>query len=282
MYDPQINNYSSYNAVTNIGTGDLSEGYLPSGAAFFVKTSAILPSITLKEQHKIQGDGEVIFKRQSFSILRLKLQLDELNKDEAVLALTKETPYEHMSTLKLSKGTAAVFFQPEDHPLMVWVQHEDALPDTIWVHVSLPDEQMGMITFQCESFSQLQQYQWWDAIKRKINPISEGEKIEVQQGWNRYALIRLGTTGANEKGAGQEGIRFHPTVASSTVLAVASGIIHPIEIYVEDGLGRRFSVPWNSSTQGIELNISTLNSGWYFATFILKDGQMITSKFLKQ
>jgi hypothetical protein len=84
IYDPNTASYTSYNAVSNAGTGSLSNGIIPSGAAFWVQTAASSPTLTMTETFKTTSAPAAVFK-QTEKPFTLKLIQDSITSDEAVL-----------------------------------------------------------------------------------------------------------------------------------------------------------------------------------------------------
>ena len=87
IYDPSTNSYVNYNA-TSTGTGSFTNGIIPSGSAFWVKT--FTPTglgMTMKETYKSASNTESIFKTNSGpNFFRIKMIKDSVNSDEMVIA----------------------------------------------------------------------------------------------------------------------------------------------------------------------------------------------------
>ncbi|MCU0442942.1 MAG: hypothetical protein MUE96_11135 [Bacteroidia bacterium] len=75
------NGYDSYNAKSNIGIGALSGGIIPHGAAFWVKATALSPSMTFVEPYKTNLSAGNIYKAEN-TAFRIKLIRDGINTDE--------------------------------------------------------------------------------------------------------------------------------------------------------------------------------------------------------
>jgi hypothetical protein len=85
VFDPNSNSFKSYSASANSGT--ISNGIIPSGQAFFVQATAASPSLTFKEQFKVQGAPTFMFKASSADNdeFRLRLQFDAINSDDYIM-----------------------------------------------------------------------------------------------------------------------------------------------------------------------------------------------------
>ncbi|MFN6341355.1 MAG: T9SS type A sorting domain-containing protein [Bacteroidota bacterium] len=81
VFDASTNNYKSYNATSG---GTLTDGIIPTGAAFWVKANAATPSVTLKETYKTAAAHNQVFKNGN-NELKLEMRLDATNADYFVL-----------------------------------------------------------------------------------------------------------------------------------------------------------------------------------------------------
>lgn len=89
VYNAATNSYDSYNPVSNGGT--LTNGIIPSGAAFWVKASASNPTMTLKESYKSTSTPGAVFKSEyKDKDFRIRLTKDSINSDEMVLKYIDE------------------------------------------------------------------------------------------------------------------------------------------------------------------------------------------------
>lgn len=84
VYDATANSYKSYNAVAESGT--LTDGIIPSGAAFFIKASALAPAITFKEAFKTETKARGLHKMPT-NELHIKLIADSNDYDSYILKL---------------------------------------------------------------------------------------------------------------------------------------------------------------------------------------------------
>ena len=85
IYSPTSGGYHSYNASSNTGTSYLNSGIIPSGSAFWVRATAVSPSLIFTEAYKVSTNaGAGLFKKSggNFSIT---LIMDSLNSDEMVV-----------------------------------------------------------------------------------------------------------------------------------------------------------------------------------------------------
>jgi hypothetical protein len=81
IYDPNTNNYKSYNA--NANSGSLTDGIIPSGAAFFVHANAASPAITFVESHKVSTAPVALFKTgENLPAFTVRVTKDSINADE--------------------------------------------------------------------------------------------------------------------------------------------------------------------------------------------------------
>lgn len=89
VYNATMNSYQSYNPISNAGT--LSNGIIPSGAAFWVKASAANPIMTLKESYKTSTTPVNVFKSEyKDRDFRIRMTMDSINQDEMVVKYIDE------------------------------------------------------------------------------------------------------------------------------------------------------------------------------------------------
>lgn len=89
LYNPTTGTYGIYDHHLNLGTNG-STPYIASGQSFFVKATAANASLMIKESAKVDSIPTNFFRPSSISnLLRIKLNKDSLNSDEAVLYLSE-------------------------------------------------------------------------------------------------------------------------------------------------------------------------------------------------
>lgn len=91
VYNAVSNSYVSYNALSNSGT--LTNGIIPSGAAFYVKATGT-PTMVMKEKYKVSALPRAMFKSQYENRdFRIRMTMDSINQDEMVVKyLEQATP----------------------------------------------------------------------------------------------------------------------------------------------------------------------------------------------
>lgn len=87
VFDPVANNYVTYNASTNTGTGQLLTGIIPSGAAFWVKATTTGPVLQMAEASKTSDNPGSLFKnsRPDKAFRIILNDLNSLDADEAAI-----------------------------------------------------------------------------------------------------------------------------------------------------------------------------------------------------
>lgn len=84
IFDAQLNNYRSYNALTNSGTFN---GVIASGQSFFAIATGASPAITFKEQFKTATVATQMFKTNNADELLLRMERDFTAHDDFILKL---------------------------------------------------------------------------------------------------------------------------------------------------------------------------------------------------
>lgn len=155
-YDPNTNSYVSYNAVSNIGTGVLSNGIIPSGAAFWVKASGASPSMTLKEIYKTSATPAAMFKEVSVKAFTFKLIKDAITSNEIVVKYIPDSDhnFDAYDIAKLNGGDVNISCVTENGTLL----SADCKPfngtsDSILLNISVSES--GKYVFESHNVKQL-------------------------------------------------------------------------------------------------------------------------------
>jgi len=86
IYDPNFNQYSSFNALSNVGLNAMSgNSIIPSGAAFFVKANAASPTLKFTETCKSNGTSPAVFKTGGPEVFTITLMGDSVSRDQMAL-----------------------------------------------------------------------------------------------------------------------------------------------------------------------------------------------------
>ncbi len=105
IYDPNTNGYKSYNA--NANSGSLTNGIIPSGAAFFALATAA-PSMSFVETYKVSTAPVSLFKTgHDMPAFTVKLVKDSINSDELFIKYVDEATDE-MDKYDIAKLKGAV------------------------------------------------------------------------------------------------------------------------------------------------------------------------------
>ncbi len=83
VLDPQDNSYKYYNALTN--AGNITDGIIAQGQAFWIKAVTSSPSMTFKESFKTTATPDNLFKVSPNSAFTIRVSKDSLNADELIV-----------------------------------------------------------------------------------------------------------------------------------------------------------------------------------------------------
>jgi hypothetical protein len=112
IYDPASNGYSSYNAISNSGTGGAANGIINPGQGFFVKATGSLPALNFDEAFKATTSTNLLFKTSNANDeLRMTMRSDSFNNDQFVLKfITNATSSDDIYDIKrMNNGANDVY-----------------------------------------------------------------------------------------------------------------------------------------------------------------------------
>ncbi|MFN5025245.1 MAG: T9SS type A sorting domain-containing protein, partial [Bacteroidota bacterium] len=136
IFDPVASNYVTYNALTNTGTGQLINGIIPSGAAFWVKANNTAPVLQLVEASKTASNPGNLFKNdRPDKAFRIVLNdVNSVDADEAaVLYHEKATRASDIMDVTKMSGSANIAVLTDDGKLTTInsrpaIIHGDTIP----------------------------------------------------------------------------------------------------------------------------------------------------------
>lgn len=154
VYNPVTNQYNSYNALSNTGTGGLSSGIIASGQAFFVKATAANPSLTMRESHKASTTTGM-FKNINNTSCYIQLIRDSFNRDEMCIKyLNGSTVNVDMYDTRLFPASVNVSAWGSDSvDLTISCRPTTTVNDTIRLNISVPGS--GNYTLRFKNSSNL-------------------------------------------------------------------------------------------------------------------------------
>ena len=149
IFDDLSNSYYSYNAAS-LG-GSLTNGFIPSGAAFFVQTKGVSPAITLVEQFKTFGTYRSTFgKTFTGEELKIKFVADSMNYDNFTMKYMSNATdnLDGFDIYKMTNPTINLFSIGSDSmPLATSVRNpKSSLSDTI--NLGISSTKLGVHQFE--------------------------------------------------------------------------------------------------------------------------------------
>lgn len=136
VFDPVANNYVTYNAVSNTGTGQLVSGIIPSGSSFWVKANNASPVLQLVEASKTASNPGSLFKNdRPDKAFRIVLNdMNSMDADEAAILYHEKAlrASDKMDVTKMS-GSANIAALTDDGKLTTInsrpaIVHGDTIP----------------------------------------------------------------------------------------------------------------------------------------------------------
>lgn len=115
ILDATTSSYKSYNANSS---GDLTDGIIPMGSAFWVRTNGASPSLILEERFKT-GTQPIVLHKSDISKLAITLSLDSITKDTWTL-LPEPASTDSLDGLDIEKiqGTISLYSTTQNGDLL--------------------------------------------------------------------------------------------------------------------------------------------------------------------
>ena len=295
IYDPNTNAYSSYNANLNSGTGALSDGIIPSGAAFYVKATDLDPALTIEESHKSASTPAGVFKTQN-DYFRVFLIKDSFNRDEMILAFKDEAEHgrDGFDIPKMYGGEVNLATKISDTTFLTAdVKPFNGKSDTTILSVGIANSGKYLLTFNNPELL-ISGYKVWlvDQYLHKTQQITANYTypftVDVNnastKGNYRFMII-VGEvyTGLNNP-ISISGFELFPTVTSDEITLLTQHFHGLADIVVTDVAGREVKVLSNQmvTSEGLLMNMNELKAGNYFLTIKNNTGLQQTLRFIRE
>lgn len=296
IYDAISNSYLSYNASSDAGT--LTNGIIPSGAAFLAKASAASPSLTFTEAFKTNAAPVTLFKTSAPSNFTVRLSYDSINYDEMILkymddatALTDgydipklSGPEVNIASKTADNGTLTLNCKPAI---------EDA--DTTFLYIGVKRTARYTMSFKNEQF--FAEGKPLRLIDRYTNIAADLRKeksytflcdmnVSATYGKDRFMIVAgdaIPKTGIEEKaGLGANAVYLFPVNTSNiTTIHSKTNRNGMTNVSITDALGKTVAqlpaLQWVNNQ--LSLDMSTYPQGMYFIR--LADGQSADETVLR-
>jgi hypothetical protein len=140
IYNPTGDGYVSFNALgAEPGTGDLTDGIVPTIAGFWVKANGSNPTLVLSEQYKIATPPAQVFKTYQNEGFKIRLEKDSISFDDVIVKYMNGSTnnYDDYDILKLSSvWTNISAYGTDNVQLTASVRPLTILNDTIKLNIN--------------------------------------------------------------------------------------------------------------------------------------------------
>jgi hypothetical protein len=299
IYNAATGSYVSFNAVSNAGTGSLSTGIIPSGAAFWVKAEAVTPSMTMKESYKTSASPAGVFKTGG-NQFTIKLIGDSINSDEIAIKYIDDanTGFDGYDIKKLAGGEVDIASMGSDGSFLSVNCRPFMGSDTILLNVGFAKS--GTYTMQFDDISKLgigAQYQvsLVDLFTKRVSDLGAISSVEFAVDKNdsnsfgnkRFILIIGETisTGVSLLEHAAKGMYVYPSVTADRLRIYSrENVGAQTELTLVDQLGKKICLITNPIWDGnkLELDLSTYASGTYFIQITQPNQPIQTLRCIKQ
>jgi hypothetical protein len=283
VYDATNSNYASFNAVSNIGTGALSNGVLPLASAFWVITRGASPSMTMKEIYKTAATPAPMFKSEILeSAFTLRLSKDAITADEIVVKYMNEANknFDSYDIAKLN-GEVNISSITEDHTFLTGnCKPFNGISDTIRLNVTTATSGSYLFTAKhVQQLTAIHDVHLVDALTHTLVNLNTtpGYRFDIDTnnpstyGSGRFMIVvgKPGETTGTEEQSVTSNIFIYPSFTTGEVtISSMAPINEAATIAITDATGRLITtldnMQWNNNRIGLDL--SAYKAGAYVIT----------------
>lgn len=277
IYDASSNSYLSYNALS---AGTLTNGIIPSGAAFWVKAVASSPTMTMKETYKTSSTPVNVFKTNEHPDLTIRLFKDQFNYDDLIIKYIDESKagfdaYDINKMWSSEVNLAAML--PGSKYLALNAKPSKPAGDTIPISAYVRANGEYTLNFSnTETFAANKPLYLLDFYNGNIVDLRSKDKYIFtadmfdpnSYGDNRFALvvgtIVTSTNGFNDLSQQSEKTLYPYPQATRDFVTIMGMQAKNAEIQIRDMSGKLMVAYFKTSESNqMELNLSTLPSAMY-------------------
>lgn len=299
IYDPNTNNYKSYNA--NANSGSLTNGIIPSGSAFFVHANAASPAITFVESHKVSATPVALFKTvENIPAFTVRVTKDSINADEVFIKyITDATDEFDKYDISKLKGPVLNLSSVTKNGLLLTGNSKpfNGTGDTIALNLDIKTSGNYLFEFSnAENLVENKQVTLIDLyLGTQTNLLTTNQyafSADIQNsktfGTNRFLIVvgESAHTFVKEAAVAGHPYVLFPTLASDYItLKNESGRFTNTTVSVADVSGKIVieNQPVKIAETETQLNVSTLKPGTYFLRIVPENGEIQhIIRFVKQ
>ena len=294
VFDATANSYKTYS--TQSGSGTLTSGIIPAGAAFFVQATGIGASLTLNEAFKITSSAPIeLHKKSLIDEIHIKYYKDSTESDEYILKMIESATLQKddYDIAKLKNDNLNLSSYGIDS-INLTLSSIPYVSSETRIKLNVEATQIGTYNFDFANLATFQSnisIQLFDRYKNKTIDVRKNNRYTFEMGpdsnqWgkNRFELIlNNAKTGDDEKANTilNTMMKGYPNPATE-VLNISLNNVNiqhsKVKIYNVSGIEVLENEMTNNKTQ---INIEHLSSGLYFVRVINENGFDKTEKFMK-
>lgn len=301
IFDPVSNSYSSFNAFSGAGIGNLSNGIIPAATGFMIQAVAAAPSITIKESYKTSSAPSSFCKMEEPGQFTIKLSGNGLSYDEAAFKYVREatTGYDAYDIKKMwgadlnisSIGSDTSFLAANYKPL-------NGESDTIILSTSFAKSgnykmefrnpgnlgagaqyQIGLIDWFTNTITNIKATDIYSFSVDKTKPETFGNERFIIVVSKDFTALSESSIKENEQ------LSLYPNTTSGPV-TLSSNMTRnePVELYISDMSGKTIALlnglRWNQNQ--LQLDLSAYAPGMYLIGIRQKNNTVKTLKCIKE
>ena len=296
VFDAINNNYKGYNASTP--GGNLNNGIIPSGAAFFVQTgnpNSGTPALIFKEAGKVTGSApSSVHKGAKTNEFTIKYSKDSSENDELMIILRDNATMnkDGFDINKLRNENLNLASYGEDSMQLMLSAIPPIVSET---RIKLNVEATVIATYHfdfknMDNFDAGVSVHLFDRYTNKTTDVRKNTKYTFDMGagvnqWgnNRFELIlNLDKTGVDEFALlNQTQMLVYPNPATDVLnINISNSSFKNSDVVVYNISGTEV-IKTNMAKHNAQLNIETLSNGVYFVKVTNQNGFNKTVKFVK-
>lgn len=296
IYNPYSDGYVSFNALGGEpGTGNLTDGIIPTTAGFWVKAKGANPTLVLTEQYKVATAPIQLFKTEPNESFQIRLEKDSISYDDVIVkyaegSTIEKDPYDIVKMNATWTNISA--YGSDKVQLTASVRPLTSVNDTIKLSVNARSTGNYKIKFYNSTSTPINENVYLidnylntvtDIKATKEYPVSMDYTTVGSYGLNRFYIVvgKLDNTSVQTVNADNSlsAIKMYPVPAKNELMITNAQTMKEVKVY--NLMGKlEFTQP--ASSNRVLLDVQQLATGVYLLEVLDANGYTVQKKFVKE